>query len=110
MSENGGVDYAKLAAGVRQHIRFRENSVPRVPSVAELREWADAFEGLAADVRRMDWLDVHAHCADWDTGGRDVMRRVIRADDGEEFCADTWREAIDMALVTAIASHGGDDA
>lgn len=70
--------------------------------VAALAQQPAAVDG--ADTRRLDWLDGRAHCADWDTGGREVMRRVIRADDGEEFCADTWREAIDMALA---AQPGG---
>lgn len=60
-------------------------------------------EAAEADVRRLDWLDREAHCADWDTAGREVMKRVIQADDGTESCADTWREAIDAAIAAQQA-------
>ena len=43
-------DYAALAANVREHLRFRQMSVPRVPSDHELRAWAEAFEKLAAPI------------------------------------------------------------
>ena len=41
-------DWAKLCVNVRDHLRFRETGVSRVPSIGELREWADAFAMLAS--------------------------------------------------------------
>ncbi|MBD7987144.1 hypothetical protein H9645_03790 [Luteimonas sp. Sa2BVA3] len=98
-----GVDLDKVAAHLAEH-GGDFDALIRLVQEAALAQQPAAADG--ADTRRLDWLDGRAHCADWDTGGREVMRRVIRADDGEEFCADTWREAIDMALA---AQPGGSD-
>lgn len=63
--------------------------------------WQAALESsevqaLRKDVARLDWLDAQAHCADW--VDNEPTKRVIRAEDGEEFTGDTWRAAIDAAM------------
>lgn len=73
-------------------------------AAAFLRQHAAEIERALEDSARLDWLERYAHCADWDD--HQPMRRVIRADDGEESCADTWREAIDTAR--ADTASGGD--
>ena len=47
------------------------------------------------DSRRMDWAEHYVHVLDWDP--HEPMKRVIRGNDGAEFCGDTWREQIDAA-------------
>lgn len=68
-------------------------------SESKIAQLTSALEAAREDVARMDWLDQHAHCAGWDEF--QPMKQVVRADDGEEFSADTWREAIDNAIDAA---------
>ncbi len=70
--------------------------------LAQIQSYWMAWQARAAlqaqdreDVKRLDWLDKAAHCADWMEG--EPTKRVIRAHDGAEFTGDTWREAIDHA-------------
>lgn len=63
--------------------------------------WQAALESpevqaLRKDAERLDWLDARAHCADWVEG--EPTKRVIRAEDGQVYTGDTWREAIDAAM------------
>jgi hypothetical protein len=57
---------------------------------------AARLEAAEIDSKRLDWVESYAHALDWDE--HVPMRRVIRADDGCEFCGDTWREQIDAAM------------
>lgn len=62
---------------------------------ATIADMAKRLEAAERDSKRLDWIEDRAHALDWDP--RQPMKRVIRGDDGAEFCGDTWREQIDAA-------------
>jgi hypothetical protein len=62
---------------------------------AEMADMAKRLEAAERDSKRLDWVEDRAHALDWDPN--QSMKRVIRGDDGAEFCGDTWREQIDAA-------------
>jgi len=87
--ENVGLKDRIARSGVEQQRAVRE---------ATNRLHAENEE-LRADQRRLDWMDQHAHCADW--VDFEPTKRVIEAACGSEFTGDTWRDAIDAALARA---------
>lgn len=93
-NESLRIDVAE-AHNVRRHVQEKNR---------ELKDTIAQQTAAVDDIRRMDWLDRVGHCADWDVDGHQPMKRVVRSDDGEEFCADTWREAIDRALTQQPAA------
>lgn len=51
---------------------------------------------MARDGAGLRWLDRYAHCADWAEG--EPIKRIVCADTGEEFIAETWAQAIKTAM------------
>lgn len=90
---------AVFESWLSRHCDYDDLSKPEIELAYEA--WQAALESpevqaLRKDAERLDWLDARAHCADWVEG--EPTKRVIRAEDGQVYTGDTWREAIDVAM------------
>jgi hypothetical protein len=74
-----------------------DNEVPSIGDVACVLDAIEEIEALRKDAERMDWLESEGHGLLWTNDGEKLC---IRAADGAEGRAETWREAIDICMKT----------